>query len=88
MRTKQKKLYPFSRDALFLSIYEACKHRPRAIIEAGALVETIMSLALKALPDGFVDRDTLAQITYEVLGRFDSVAANVYAAYHPLEATK
>jgi len=84
---KQKRPHPFLRDTLFLSIYEACKHRPRAIIESGALTETIMALALAELHDSVVTRDTLASTAHTVLSRFDTVAADVYAAYHPATAS-
>jgi len=83
-RGSDKKLQPFSRDRLFLSIFEVCKHRGRAIVESGALTETIMAIVLKNLHDGVVERDLVAHTANTVLNRFDSVAAGLYAAYHPI----
>lgn len=81
---KRKQPQPFSRDMLFLSIYEACKHRTRAIAESGALTDTIMAIALPELENGIIERDMLVHTAHTVLGRFDTIAADLYAAYHPI----
>ncbi|HSX07970.1 MAG TPA: hypothetical protein VLG11_03680 [Candidatus Saccharimonadales bacterium] len=73
---------PFSRDTLFLSIYECCKHRPNPVADAAALTGTVLAKALKTVTDGAIDRDTLVAVSHEALSLFDGVAAGLYAAYH------
>lgn len=78
----KKRPEPFNRDQLFLSIYEVCKHRPRALTESAALTETILSMVLKSINQSVIERDTIVAVTYETLTNFDKTAAAVYAAYH------
>ena len=75
-------MQPFSRDALFVSIYEACKHRPTALDDAGALTNTIIARLVPAAEHGKLGRNTIITIVHETLDRFDKTAAAVYAAYH------
>jgi len=75
-------LQKFSRDRLFLSIYESCKHRPQAIEDAAALTQTIIS-QLGDRTAGVFRKDEVAAICLRVLRRFDGVAATIYEAYHP-----
>lgn len=77
-----KRPMPLSRDALFLSIYECCKHRTNPIADAAALTETVLAKSLKTVAGGAIDRDTLVAVSHEALSLFDSVAAGLYAAYH------
>ncbi|HEY5668115.1 MAG TPA: hypothetical protein VIR03_03025 [Candidatus Saccharimonadales bacterium] len=79
-----KLLVPFSRDVLFVSIYESCKHRDNALDDASALTQTIIGLLLAHARHGKLDRGDLIAVATSVLERFDSTAATVYAAYHPL----
>jgi transcriptional regulator NrdR family protein len=85
--SQRKRPEPFQRDILFLSIYEACKHRPRAIIESGALTDTVMALGLAELHDSVITRDVLTSAAHTVLSRFDAIAADLYAAYHPVTSS-
>jgi transcriptional repressor NrdR len=76
-------LHPFSRDALFASIYESCKHRPAAIADAGALTQTILGNLRDHIREGVLERDTIVAVALAVLERFDRSAATMYEAYHP-----
>jgi len=78
-------LIPFSRDLLFISIYESCKHRPQAHLEAANLTQQIINrLQADSTTPGLVRRQQIVTTAHEVLGSFDGVAATFYAAYHPL----
>ena len=77
------KLTPFSRDQLLISVYESCKHRQNALVDALALTQTIVGDIIKHLGvTGTIEKDAVGAITHAVLERFDPVAATVYAAYH------
>jgi transcriptional repressor NrdR len=78
-------IIPFYRDALFISIYEACKHRRHATAEAGELTDTVMQKLLKGyVHGGLIKRvDVIAQVN-ETLAAFDHAAQIHYAAYHQL----
>jgi transcriptional regulator NrdR family protein len=75
-------LKPFSRDHLFLSVYNSCKHRANAVSEASSLTQTIINKLVSERPDGIIDSKEIAKQTYLVLKHFDQAAATVYAAYH------
>lgn len=76
-------IVPFSRDQLYVSIYEACKHRASAVTDASALSDTILGKLVPSHLNGLVQRDDIVHITEQVLRRFDTAAAVHYAAYHP-----
>lgn len=84
---------PFSRDKLFLSIYKSLGHRPDALNSATALTSTIIGrlltkrhslqgLTLQNQKDGIISNYSIATISYEVLKRYDPLAAASYKAYH------
>jgi transcriptional regulator NrdR family protein len=78
------KLYPFSRDQLFLSIHVALGHRQDALISSTELTKTIIGrlLSKKQAPDGVISVQNLAKASHEVLKRYDPLGANTYKAYH------
>ncbi|HEV2402720.1 MAG TPA: hypothetical protein VGS08_00800 [Candidatus Saccharimonadales bacterium] len=81
-------LMQFSRDSLFLSIYESCKHRQHPIRDATALTQTVVSrLGIATNDDGIIDREDLVSIVAETLQRFDVIAAAVYNGIHSLNQT-
>jgi transcriptional repressor NrdR len=82
VRSIDGSLEPFSRDALFISVYECCKHRPRAIDDASGLTQTILTNILATQKDATVSRDQIVDTVISLLKRFDSVAATIYRAYH------
>jgi hypothetical protein len=84
VRENAHELTPFSRDNLFVSVYEACKHRSEALSNANALTQTIIGLLRGHIREGIIDRDTIVKIATLTLGRFDATAGTVYKAYHPI----
>lgn len=84
VRRSPRGLAPFSRDELFISIYESCKHRPAALSNAGALTQTVIGLLRERIVDGILDRDVIAAVTTAALERFDPTVGTMYKAYHPL----
>jgi transcriptional regulator NrdR family protein len=81
--TKKGQLLPLSRDHLFISVYDSCRHRPASVDDATALTQTILSELLKTQNNGIVHRNDIARVAHSVLQRFDDTAATVYSAYHP-----
>lgn len=77
-----KKLEPFNRDKLFLSILEACKHRTAALEDVASLTEVVINKSLDQHKDGVIQRKVIADTTRQVLARFDPIASTVYNAYH------
>jgi transcriptional repressor NrdR len=77
------RLTPFSRDQLFISLYEACKHRARPVQDADGLTQTVITHLRAKLSEGTLDRDAIVNIVHPILKRFDEAAATMYAAYHP-----
>jgi transcriptional regulator NrdR family protein len=77
------KIKSFSRDKLFLSLYESCKHRPRAIEDAAALTDTVISKLQPMIEKGTIQKTNLKEIVLICLNRFDKTAATYYRAYHP-----
>lgn len=78
------KLRPFSRDKLFLSLYKSLGHREDALNSSTALTNTVIGrvLSKKLAKTGACNSEDLAKTTYEVLKRFDPLAAHTYKAYH------
>lgn len=73
----------FSRDQLFLSIYEALAHRKDARASASTLTETIIS-ALQSQHRLLITRTTLVEITAEIIKRFDRTAYVRYISMHQI----
>lgn len=84
IRKPKAAIEPFNRDKLFLSIYEACRHRKTAANDAVHLTETVIAKLLRLINTATLERGQVVQVTSEVLKRFDKAAATVYLAYHPL----
>lgn len=76
------RLHPFSRDKLFISLFQSLQHRPTAISDAEGLAETVIKqLQLSALPSSFESR-TIAHVCQVALNRFDKAASTHYQAFH------
>ena len=75
-------LRPFSRDMLFISIYESCKHRPTALADAAALTQTIMGKIFTRPLAPAITREAIIAATQSTLELFDAAAATYYTAYH------
>lgn len=76
-------LEPFSRDKLFLSIYESCKHRPSAMTDAQALTETIISKLLPQVQSATLPVGLIKEAASDTLNNFDRPAYIHYVAFHP-----
>lgn len=86
IKSTSSKLYPFSRDKLFLSLYKSLGHRKDSIDSATELTNTVISKLLRLNTSdkdkGVYTTKELAKASYETLKRFDSFAGNNYKAYH------
>jgi transcriptional regulator NrdR family protein len=82
VKCSDRQLVPFSRDKLFLSIYESCKHRTNALQDASLLTQTILSGIIKSANGGCSTRESIIEQVHAVLQRFDKNAATFYIAYH------
>lgn len=80
-----KSLDHFSRDKLFISIYDSLRHRKSALSDAEALTVTIITKLRGILQDGVLTKAQLVATSRETLERFDKTAATVYGAYHPAQ---
>lgn len=80
--SKQKRMEPFSRDKLLLSIHDSLRHRKTAATDATALTNTILSRLQNQLSDAVVAPEQIIQATLETLSNFDSAAASHYRAFH------
>jgi transcriptional regulator NrdR family protein len=81
----KKSIAPFMRDILFVSIYDACRHRHDAISDATALTDTILGeMQHSQSTQGIIERNDLIQTASNVLRRFDTAAYVHYQAYHRL----
>jgi len=82
LRAPDGSLHQFLRDKLFLSIYESCKHRTKAIGDSSAITLTIIGRLSSFSATGEILRKELIGIVLEVLTQFDATAANVYSGLH------
>jgi transcriptional regulator NrdR family protein len=78
-----KRLQPFSRDKLFISLYQSLQHRKTALSDANALTDTIMQKLAQQIIDGVIASTTVTSITQVALTRFDKAASSHYQAFHP-----
>ncbi len=76
-------LEAFSRDKLFLSLYECLKHRKTALKDATMLTDTVISKILARTQQAQITSIDIVAAATEVLKRFDRAASVQYAAYHP-----
>lgn len=78
------KKHPFNRDKLLLSLYKSLGHRNDSIDASSGLVATIIGRLInkKYLIDVTLTSKNIAKVAYEVLKRFDPLAAATYKAYH------
>jgi hypothetical protein len=79
-------LTPFSRDSLFINIYDSCRHRKTALDDATALTRLIIGNLLASKHGGVIKRSELIDEVLTVLSRFDPTAETFYRAYHPKDS--
>jgi transcriptional regulator NrdR family protein len=83
LRNSDGSLHAFSRDKLFLSIYESCKHRKNATDDSSAITLNIIGRLNSFSASGEILRRELIGIVMDVLANFDPTAASVYSGLHP-----
>lgn len=84
IRNRMSHIVPFDRDTLFLSVYDACRHRTDATGDAAALTDTVITKILTCrIPNEAIQRALLVRTTTDVLQAFDAAAATHYLAFHP-----
>jgi len=81
---RDSKLYPFSRDKLFLSLHQALGHRSDAVSSATELTNSVIGNLLRhnKARDGLIRVRVLSKTAYDTLKRFDPLSAHTYKAYH------
>lgn len=85
LRVKSAKGYkPFSRDELFITIYDSLKHRKTALNDARGLTDTIVAKLYTHIELAMIDKQQITDMTIDVLKRFDKVAAIHYQAFHQI----
>jgi len=82
VRGAKGRLQPFSRDELLLSLYEAVRHRPTALKDAGGLADTIINKLGAQVVDGVLDSRAITRTAQVALNRFDHAASVAYQAFH------
>jgi len=82
-KRSEKHAQPFQRDVLYISVYEACKHRKRAPEDAAALTDTILSRLRSKIHEATLNRAVVISVTAETLKRYDKAAYTAFLAYHP-----
>lgn len=82
--SSQHGLRPFSRDKLFVSIYDSCRHRSEAIDDANDLTDTIIAKLVGHTQSAQLNADDIAKVAIDILQRFDKAASVQYAAFHPI----
>ena len=75
-------LEPFSRDKLFVSLYDCLKHRKTALMDADGLTDTVIRKLTGQDKSHAMDRQQIIQVAQVTLARFDNAAAVYYAAHH------
>lgn len=83
VKGRNGKLVPFSRDKLFLSLLESCKHRSTALADAGALADTVTSSLAAVSTSGLIPVSEIISRAQVALNRFDTAASVHYQAFHP-----
>ncbi|MDL2341473.1 MAG: hypothetical protein QFB87_00115 [Patescibacteria group bacterium] len=72
----------FSRDKLFLSLYNSLQHRPTALADASGLTDTVISKLSPQVQAGIVRPAQITQLATVALHRFDTAASVHYQAFH------
>jgi transcriptional repressor NrdR len=78
---KGKHLTDFRAETLLISLYEALKHRKSADIDAKYICDTVIAkLNNKKLAE--LPVELITHTSYDILRRYDKVAAGLYNATH------
>jgi len=82
VRDKNDTLEPFSRDKLFLSLYDSCRHRETALADAAGLTDTIIKKIAAQIQGATIDKAAISEVAQVALNRFDAAASVQYRAFH------
>ena len=82
MQSHQGRLQPFLRDKLWLSLYKALEHRPKALQESGELCSTVINKLGPLAENGRLAASSISQVAQVALTRFDQAASVYYQAHH------
>jgi transcriptional repressor NrdR len=74
-------LLSFSYETLYISLYEALKHKKTAVTEAKHLCDTVMQ-KLASKRTAVLSTELIVQTTYNILRRYDKLAAALYKTTH------
>lgn len=83
VRDLKGKISPYNRDKLYLSIYESCRHRNKAVTEASHLTDTITERLQANIESGVISSSIIKKTALVTLNRFDRAAGTSYQAFHP-----
>ena len=70
------------KENLYISIFNSCKHRTSAIMDAKGLTDTIIGKLIKLNLGAEISAQDLGKVAHNVLLHFDKVAAVYYEAYY------
>jgi transcriptional regulator NrdR family protein len=82
VKNRFSKIEPFSRDKLFLSLYNSLGHRKTALNDASAITTTIISKISEKSSSGLIEFNDISETVLNILSKFDKSAATYYRAYH------
>jgi transcriptional regulator NrdR family protein len=83
-RPSTKRLVPFERDRLLLSLYKSLGHRSTALSDAGGLCVTIIAKVTPLAKNNVIQTPQIIETALVALTRFDKLAAQHYQALHKL----
>jgi transcriptional repressor NrdR len=79
--SKGKHLVDFTPETLYVSLYEALKHKKTAVQDAKHICDTVLQ-KLAAKHTAVLPADLITQSAHDILRRYDKTAAAVYKATH------
>jgi transcriptional regulator NrdR family protein len=83
VKDKKGALQAFSRDKMFLSLYNSLQHRQTAREDASGLADTIINKLALDVTDGAMTSTQISATALVALNRFDKAASTHYQAFHP-----
>ena len=84
MVRKNGLLEPFHKNLLFISIYESCRHRDKALADTEELTQTVIRTLTREHTRRTAELPTvyIIETVLSVLHNFDPAAETFYRAYH------
>lgn len=81
-KSKTNSLEPFHRNKLYISLYEALRHRNNPMNDAEEICNTIIEASRDKIRDGLLLLDDLQDIICTTLSNFDESGLVYYKAYY------